>query len=209
MLVVAIFCSFALATACHDQAPKPEFIATISPTDTPSPMSTSVQEPALVEIAWPTPTPEPTPIVLAPVETPEVVAAAAEPVRPIATPVPVQPKPQQAGVPWYIPPSWIARWQECLTTDYRHDVSTYVWRVSIQGGNSEGWDYEDAMYIVQHEGGDDFCQFNTQGSGACGPFQLLTCPQDGLTPEGQIRGAYAKWRDGGGSFQRHWFAFWR
>lgn len=63
------------------------------------------------------------------------------------------------------------------------------------------------MSIVSKEGGNDLCQFNTQGSGACGPFQTLYCA--GLTPEEHYAAAYAKWLDGGGSFDRHWRNFWR
>lgn len=136
---------------------------------------------------------------------------------PVATPTPKQnlpppPKPEvQAatnGIPWFVPPQFHDAYLACIASPDRYAVRDYVWRASIEGGNPDGWPYADAMNVVAHEGGEDFCQFNTGGSGACGPFQLYHCPTDGLVPSTQISGALAKFHDGN-SFARHWYPYWR
>lgn len=191
--MLAVVVLSACTASKHAQAPSSPFTATertevvylVPRTETVSPT------PDLASIPEPTPTPIPTPTpTLAPPTPPAVYAA------------------ETSGVPWFVPPEWHSRYLECVASPYRYTVTEMVWAMSREGGREDGWAYKDAMYVVEHEGGNDYCQFNTQGSGACGPFQLLTCPPDGLTPEGQSRGAFAKWLDGGRSFARHWFAFW-
>jgi len=109
--------------------------------------------------------------------------------------------------PWYVPERWRDAWAACVSSPGRRGVSELVWRLSVQGGRPDGWDYDEAMRVVAAEGGDDACQFNTSGSGACGPFQILPC--SGLSLEANVASAFAKFRDGGGSFERHWYRFWR
>ncbi len=94
----------------------------------------------------------------------------------------------------------IAGYDACLVNPARFDRTTWIL--------TKDWSREEAEYVADHEGGWDLCQLNTQGSGACGWFQLLPCPIDGLTPEGQIRGAYAKWLSCGGSFDCAWYRWW-
>lgn len=106
----------------------------------------------------------------------------------------------EVGVPWFVPEDRIEDYKVCLVHPERYNRTTWILSVD--------WPRVDAEYIADHEGGWDLCQFNTQGSGACGWFQLLTCPPDGLTPEGNIRGAYAKYLDGGRDFWRHWLQWW-
>lgn len=139
----------------------------------------------------------------------------------VAPPAPIpavkpQPAPQPSveaasapsGAPWFVPAAWAERYMACMA-DPPYDVSAMVWAGSREAGVERGWRYADAMFVVSKEGGGNPCQFNTQGSGACGPFQLLVCPADGLTFDGQLYGALAKFRDGGlDSFATHWFAFW-
>jgi len=128
----------------------------------------------------PTPTPEPAPYI------PEVVYASGQSTHPL--------------IPWYVPESHYDSYLVCLELPDRFNRTDWIL--------SKDWPRTDAEYVADHEGGWDLCQFNTQGTGACGWFQILPCPQLGLTPEGQIAAAYAKWLDGGGSFERHWFRFW-
>lgn len=160
----------------------------------------------------PTPSPEPTAVAIEESATPTPVLPAVEPEVEAAQSAPPVRAPASrasvAGVPWFVPAQWVDGYIACTARPDRYDFASYVWRASVQGGNASGWDYNSAMYIVSHEGGNDLCQFNTGGSGACGPFQLLSCPPDGLTPEGQISGAMAKWRDGGNDFYRHWLQWW-
>lgn len=104
-------------------------------------------------------------------------------------------------VPWYVPLEWHGKYRECLSNPERFNLDYWI--------RSVNWNIDEAHYVARHEGGNDLCQFNTTGSGACGWFQLLTCPPAGLTPESQISNAYAKWIDGGGSFERHWYQWWR
>lgn len=162
----------------------------------------------------PSPTPTPTPILAYSLYAPYVFE------QPPALELP---KPQTAsvsaasgaparevdGVPAYVPIEWRERWLACLVRPDRHTLSETAWAGSREAGVVDGWDYADAMSIAAAEGGNDVCQFNTQGSGACGYWQLLYCPPDGLTPEGQLRGALAKYRDGGNSFDRHWRNHWQ
>lgn len=167
----------------------------------------AVDAPSLMLLGKPLPVPDPEPT---PVTAASNLPAPAQSQVSSETggPKPVPPPPPTDGVPWYVPSNWHEAYLVCIGRPDRHSFEDWVWRASIQGGDSDGWDYNEAMAVIAHEGGDDLCQFNTAGSGACGPFQLLTCPSDGLTPEGQIAGAVAKWKDGGKSFNRHWRAYW-
>jgi len=103
-------------------------------------------------------------------------------------------------IPWYVPTPHYDSYLACLESPDRFNRTDWIL--------SKDWSRTEAEYVADHEGGWDLCQFNTQGSGACGWFQILPCPQYGLTPQGQIEAAYNKWLDGGGSFERHWFRFW-
>lgn len=186
-----------LLTACGDGI---EAEPTAIPYRMPSPTPTLSGDLYILAIPNPPePTPAPTPEPPKPLPTPhvEAVAASAGQIAPLRT-----------GIPWFVPPARTDDYLACLARPDRHSVSEMVWSRSLEAGYEGGWTYADAMYVVAHEGGDDLCQFNTQGSGACGPFQLLTCPADGLTPEGQLNGAFAKWVDGGRDFWRHWFQWW-
>lgn len=145
-----------------------------------SPTSTPTQTPTMI----PTSTPSPMPATV----TPEpVVAAAIGGVHEL--------------IPWYVPGEYHEAYTACLEHPDRFNRTDWIL--------SKDWPRADAEYVADHEGGWDLCQFNTQGSGACGWFQILPCPSDGLTPQGQISAAYNKWLDGGGSFERHWFRFWK
>lgn len=189
---------FAFVAVTHVQAPQPQFIATITPEPVPQFTSDLHDQAPLVQ-DWPVVEPTPTTVpALPPSKTANVYAAAV-----VETTHPL--------VPWYVPAEWRDRYLVCLTSPGRYGVSEWVWKYSSQAGMSPGWDYNQAMYVVGKEGGDDICQFNTQGSGACGPFQTLYCA--GLTPEEHYSAAYAKWLDGyrrnpGDPFRAHWFAFW-
>lgn len=205
MLVAALL--FAHAAVKHTQAPQSQFIATTTPELVPQ-FTTELHDQSLLVQDWPVveptstptpiPTPTPTPIpTLSPPKSTNVRAAAAAETHSL--------------VPWYVPAEWRDRYLACLSSPGRYGVSEWVWKYSSQGGMVPGWDYNQAMYVVSKEGGDDICQFNSQGSGACGPFQTLYCA--GLTPEEHYSAAYAKWLDGyrrnpGDPFRAHWFAFW-
>ena len=154
---------------------------------------------APANIATATPTlvpPTPTPTLVPPTPTPTAIPI------PAAAPIQVTSTGMQSNplVPWYVPESHEAQYLTCLEHSDRFNRTDWIL--------SKDWPRADAEYVADHEGGWDLCQFNTQGSGACGWFQILPCPPLGLTPEGQIAAAYAKWLDGGGSFERHWFRFW-
>lgn len=199
MLVVA------LLTACgateHVQVSPTQFIATVSPREeivylVPSRTEPPSPTPDLTTINLETPTPfVPTPV-------PQLVPAP-----------PPSARAASADVPDYIPPSFIESWRECLSSPDRYRLQDLVWLGSLQGGYPDGWDYDEAMTLFGHEGGNDLCQFNTKGSGACGFVQLLPCPPDGLTFEGQFRGAMAKFQDGRrrfpdrSGFWAHWYQF--
>ena len=144
---------------------------------------TPTATPTVTPVPTATPTSVPTPAVI-----PEqVTAAGVSSVHPL--------------IPWYVPESHQVQYLYCLESPERFNRTDWIL--------SKDWPRADAEYVADHEGGWDLCQFNTQGSGACGWFQILPCPQLGLTPEGQIAAAYNKWLDGGGSFERHWFRFWK
>jgi hypothetical protein len=68
------------------------------------------------------------------------------------------------------------------------------------------WAVDEALYIMSRESEGVWDVYNRQGSGACGLFQLLPC--ECIDPECNVRGAYAKWLDGGQSFWRHWYQWW-
>lgn len=104
------------------------------------------------------------------------------------------------SIPWFVPERMHVAYLQCLANPERYAAAT--WSATVD------WPLADAAYIRSHEGGDDLCQFNTQGSGACGPYQLLPCADAYLTWPGQIAGAYAKFLDGGRSFYRHWLQWW-
>lgn len=148
---------------------------------------TNTVTPTVTPTLTPTPVATIIPTVVIPEETPGVSAAGVSRIN--------------ALIPDYVPESHQAQYLICLEHPERFNRTDWI--------VSKDWPRPDAEYVADHEGGWDLCQFNTQGSGACGWFQILPCPQDGLTPEGQITAAYNKWLDGGGSFERHWFRFWK
>lgn len=128
------------------------------------------------------PTPQQFPMI-APTPTISSDAVAEIPV-PQATPEPVAPAPEPQPVE-QAP-------QETYYGDWRDAVCSYPWSCS------------EALYIIERESGGNPEAWNP--SGACGLFQLLPCP--GYDLYTQLEGAYAKWLDGGGSFQRHWYNHW-
>lgn len=69
-----------------------------------------------------------------------------------------------------------------------------------------GWAVSEALEVIHAESRGDPDVYNFQGSGACGLFQLLPC--ETTDPEGNVRGAYRKWLDGGQSFWKHWYRWW-
>lgn len=103
------------------------------------------------------------------------------------------------GIPWYVPLIWQDAWKACTQAPWRFDRTTWILTVE--------WPREEAEYVADHEGGWDACQFNTQGSGACGWFQELPC--QGLEPEVQIAVARSKWSNCGYSFECAWYRWWR
>jgi len=109
-------------------------------------------------------------------------------------------------IPWYVPESHHDAYLQCLDDPQRFNRTDWI--------ATKDWPVDEATYIADHEGGWDLCQFNTGGSGACGWFQLLRCPPDGLKPEIQIAGAYAKYLDGArnypdrSAFWQHWYQWW-
>lgn len=119
------------------------------------------------------------------------------------------------GVPWYVAkfPDLIDDWQTCLTDPRRHDLSRFIWEGSIEGGYPNGWSYAEAIHVFGNEGGNDLCQFNTQGSGACGYGQQLPCFPGALTYEGQFSIIMSKFQDGyrqnpNNPFWAHWYQWW-
>lgn len=116
----------------------------------------------------------------------------------VPTPVPPTPTvapPAPTAEPEYIPPP--SETERVETPAYAGD-----WQSAVC---SMPWSCEEALYIIQRESGGNQWAVNSS-SGACGLFQLLPCPGTDIAI--QIAGAYAKWLDGGGSFHRHWYAFW-
>lgn len=104
-----------------------------------------------------------------------------------------------AGVPWYVPAGWEEEWTACLARPDRYALEAWIGTV--------GWPVGEARAVTGREGGSDLCQFNTQGSGACGPFQDLPCP--GLDWGVQIATSFGKWEACGGSFECGWYRWWR
>lgn len=104
------------------------------------------------------------------------------------------------GIPWFVPTRFHAAYLACLENPERFAAAE--WSATVD------WPLAEAAYVRAHEGGDDLCQFNTAGSGACGPYQLLPCADAYLTWPGQIAAAYAKFLDGGRGFERHWYRWW-
>jgi len=148
-------------------------------------------------IPTPTPTPEPTPI---PVPT-------AAPKLPTPAPAAVSAAAAPSGIPWFVPANFHEAYLECINSDYRYAVWAHI-------ESYTDWNIDEIRTrILPNEGGGDSCQFNTGGSGACGPFQILPCPPNGLKPEVNVAAAHAKWADtmcgdGGHSFYCHWYRFW-
>lgn len=185
----------------HAQAPTTPFIATddqrvvtyFVPKEAPSP---TVDIVSILDVV-PTPTPIPTPTIAPPQPT-SVYAASVD-----------------GDVPWYVAkfPDLVPAWRQCLSDPRRHDLSAFVWQGSIQGGYVDGWDYDEALRIFGGEGGNDNCQFNTAGSGACGFGQQLPCFEGALTFDGQFSIIMAKFQDGRrrfpdrSGFWAHWLQF--
>lgn len=110
------------------------------------------------------------------------------------------PAPDPTAIPWFVPARFHAAYLQCLANPERFDAA--MWSSIVD------WPQTEAAYVRSREGGDDLCQFNTAGSGACGPYQLLPCADAYLTWPGQIAAAHAKYVDGGRSFARHWYQWW-
>lgn len=168
-------------------------IYTATPTEAPTLAHVGALPPQSVSTL--TPTPEPTPV-----PTPTPVPPTPRPAAPAPTP---RVEAESNGVPWYVPVRWHEAYRACLDDPQRYDFWSFLWERSRQAGYPNGWDYGEATRLIGSEGGNDLCQFNTSGSGACGPPQLLTCP--GLDLETQKAGMWAKYVDGGYDFWRHWW----
>lgn len=70
------------------------------------------------------------------------------------------------------------------------------------------WPLDEVARVVQAESGGDLCATNRASGAACW-FQLHPGRPEYYDPAVCTAGAYAKWLDGGRSFGRHWYAFWR
>jgi len=92
-------------------------------------------------------------------------------------------------------------------------VGSGVSAASVSGGSCMAaasvydWPLTEVDYVIQHESGHNPMVVNSS-SGACGCMQLLPCQGLG-DPATNVAAGYAKWLDGGRSFQRHWYNWWR
>jgi hypothetical protein len=69
------------------------------------------------------------------------------------------------------------------------------------------WPMGEVEYVITHESGHNPFAVNAF-SGACGCMQLLPCQGLGDSRT-NVAAGYAKWLDGGRSFERHWYRWWR
>lgn len=70
------------------------------------------------------------------------------------------------------------------------------------------WPCQEALDVARHESGMRWV-WNTQGSGACGPFQTLPCV-GWMDLGAHLAEAYRKWKAcNGGSFYCAWYQWWR
>lgn len=108
--------------------------------------------------------------------------------EPTATPLPPTPVPPPAPTEEsYTPP--------VPSGDWRDIVCSY------------GWSCAEALNVIARESGGNPYAVNSS-SGACGLFQMLPCVGYG-DPATNIAAAWAKYVDGGYSFYRHWYQWWR
>jgi len=115
---------------------------------------------------------------------------------PTATPTPVPPTAAPAATP--IPVIVTSPAGSCG----ERNVEEWRWLVAPYA-----WDATEALGVIRHESRGDPCVYNFEGSGACGLFQHLPCACTDL--QCQVNLAWAKYVDGGYSFWRHWYQWWR
>lgn len=73
------------------------------------------------------------------------------------------------------------------------------------------WPLDEVAFVINAESRGDLCAVNRTTGAACW-FQILSAEQylpGYLDPEACVLAAYRKWLDGGRSFERHWYRWWR
>lgn len=93
----------------------------------------------------------------------------------------------------------------CLAREDRYDWRRYALQVGFPAEVVAG---AEMGQLITAESGGDLCAVNDFSGATCWIQQYRGGPQF-LDPVTCMSIGYAKWLDGGGSFQRHWYAHWQ
>lgn len=183
--MLVLLAAAALVVACGRENEAPPVDRSIGVrTATPSPTAT-VQQPDLNRVteafamALPSPTPTPTLAPPAPAPPSNVAAAA-------------------AGFSWANDPA-------CLAHPDRFNWQKYALAAGFPEQVVSG---EEMATVIRKESEGDLCAVNRTSGATCWIQQVPGGPQY-FDPHACMSIGFAKWQDGGDSFERHWYRWWR